>query len=108
MHLQFADVVITPADLKPIRELLWRSRGSAPGGPSGRLRHKRTVIATVHESGEPAVALIGVASAGISGADVGPATSDVNATGRGAELQPNGRKCEMNVGIQHWKSAVSR
>jgi hypothetical protein len=106
MHLQSADVVITPADLKPIRELLCRSRGLAAGGPSGRLRHKRTVIATVHESGEPGVALIGVASAGSSGADVGPATSTLLA------VVPNysrmGGTGEMNVGIQQRKLAVSR
>jgi hypothetical protein len=106
VHASSSYVVITPADLKPIRELLWGSMGLAPGGPSGRLRHKRTVIATVHESGEPGVALIGVASAGISGADLGPATSTLLA------VVPNcsrmGGNSEMNVGIQQRKLTVSR
>jgi hypothetical protein len=61
---------------------------------------------TVHESGELGVALIGVASAGISGADVGPATSTLLA------VVPNcsrmGGTGEMNVGIQQRKLAVSR
>ena len=48
------------------------------------------MIAAVRGSGEPGVALIGVASAEISSA--GGRTDGVNATGCGAELLPNGRK----------------
>jgi hypothetical protein len=71
-----------------IQELLGAPRRSEHGGPSGRLRHERTLSAAVHGPGEPGVTLIGVASAKLRSAE--SRTGRADATGLEVVLQLNG------------------